>query len=89
MRPLVNRTTSVDVQIREARMLTIGGFLARFTGTERHKEGAVVTVRVSDKTHEDPGERDRQHREAMRRGVDELVAELNGERRSLPTQSNA
>ena len=89
MRPLVNRTTSVDVQIREARMLTIGGFLARFTSTERHKKGAIATVRVSDAMPQDPAERERQHWEAMRRGVDELVAELNGERRSLPTQSNA
>ena len=62
-------------------MLTIGGFLARFTSTERHKKGAIGTVRVSDKT-EDPAERERQHWEAMQRGVDELVAQMSGEPRS-------
>ena len=58
-------------------MLTIGGFLAKFTGTERHKESPITTVRVSDKTHQDPAERERQQWEAIQRVIDELVAQLN------------
>ncbi len=54
-------------------MLTIGGFLARFTGTERHKKRPTANVRV---THQDPAERERLHWEAMQRGIDELVAQL-------------
>ncbi len=57
-------------------MLTIGGFLAKFTGTERHKESSIATVRVSDKTHQDLAERERLHWEAIQRGIDELVAQL-------------
>ncbi len=76
MRRVVNRTTSVDAQIRKVRMLTIGGFLAKFTGTERHKGSAIATVRGSDETHQDLAERQRLHREAMQRGIDELVAQL-------------
>ncbi len=57
-------------------MLTIGGFIARFTGSETHKKTRVATVRV---THQDPAERERLHWEAMRRGVDELVAQLREE----------
>ncbi len=67
-------------------MLTIGGFLARFTGSETHKKSPIATVGV---THLDPAERERLHWEAMQRGVDELVAELNEERRALSTQGRA
>ena len=57
-------------------MLTIGGFLAKLMGTEGHRESPIATVRVSDKTHQDPAERERQHREAIQRGLDELVAQM-------------
>jgi hypothetical protein len=76
LRPVVNRPTCVDAQIREARMLTIGGFLVRFTRAERHKESSITTVRSSGKTP-DPAERERQHWEAIQRSVDELVAHLS------------
>lgn len=64
-------------------MLTIGGFLAKLTGTERHNENPIATGRVSDKTNPDPAERERQHREAIQRGVDELVVQMaeNSEQR--------
>ncbi len=81
MRPLVNRTTSVDVQIREARMLTIRGFVARFTRSETNKKSRVTTMRV---THQDPAERERLHWEAIQRGIDELVAQLPEDRGQQP-----
>ena len=56
-------------------MLTIGGFLAKLTGTERHKESPITTVRASSEVS-DPAERERQYREALRRGLDELVAQM-------------
>ncbi len=59
-------------------MLTIGGFLAKLTGTGRHKQSPITTVREAS----DPAERERLHWEAMRRGVDELVAQLREEPRT-------
>ena len=56
-------------------MLTIGGFLAKFTGAKRHKESLITTLRASSAAP-DPAERERQYREAMKRGLDELVAQM-------------
>lgn len=57
-------------------MLTIGGFLARFTGTEARKDGPITTERVSDKTPLDPAEQKRQEWAAISRALDELVAQV-------------
>ncbi|HKX08615.1 MAG TPA: hypothetical protein VJN67_10500 [Stellaceae bacterium] len=57
-------------------MLTVSGFLARFTGAERHKESSIAVARASDKTS-DPAEQKRREWEAIQRGVDELVAQLS------------
>ena len=59
-------------------MLTIAGFLAKFTGAERD-DRAIAVARASGKTS-DPAERKRQEWEAIERSVDELVAGGHGER---------
>jgi hypothetical protein len=56
-------------------MLRIGGFLAKFTSAERHKGSPIRTVRASGKTP-DPAERERQHWEAIKRGLDEVMAQM-------------
>ncbi len=53
-------------------MLTIGRFLAKLTSTERHKESPITTLREAS----DAAEGERRYREAIQRGIDELVAQM-------------
>lgn len=64
-------------------MLTVSGWLARFAGAERHKDGPISIVRASDKAPLDPAEQRRQEWEAIQRGVDELVAQLSENSKSV------